>query len=84
MTRNSVLIIGGTIIVLLFAIVQFNLIVDKDKGEGPSAFSFSDNQPAIEKIPLHNNPRPVNPVSFINEAGDPLDISAMAGKSCSA
>jgi len=74
------LIIGGTIIVVLFALLQFNLIVDRGRGDESSSPSFSDPQPAISRIPLHANPRPLNPVSFINEAGDPLDISAWQGK----
>ncbi|MEH6403841.1 MAG: TlpA disulfide reductase family protein [Sneathiella sp.] len=80
MTRNSVLIIGGTIIVVLFAVMQFNLIIDRDNGEGPSALSSSGDQAALEKIPLHSKPRPVNPISFVNEEGETLDISAWRGK----
>jgi len=80
MTRKSALIIVGSIIVVFFAVMQFYLIAQRDDRNGPTAQSFYDSQLELEKIPLNSKPRPLNPVSFVNETGETLDISAWRGK----
>ena len=77
MTRQTLILLIGVPIVVLYAIVQFYQILGNEDGDGPETIPSGENAQAV---PLHDKPWPVTPVSFTDEAGNPLDLGAWQGK----